>query len=422
MNGLSYRQKFALIILLFALPLSYLVYQLSSEINISRTLAQKERKGLAYIIPLRHLFELTQQHRGMLNATLSGDSSFNNRLSENENRIHKEIDVVDFIDKKGNASLSTTERWNALRVRWRGIESHERNLAPQESFRVHTLWIAELLDLIAHVGDTSTLILDPDLDTYYLMDTVVNKLPLMIEKTGQLRGLGAGYSARQKMTAEERVRFAILSSELQTTIEQTLRGLRVASEANASLQSRLGTLVRKSVDINQIFLSTSKSKILNASRITIRPTAYFIVGTQALDTDFQLFDTASERLDVLLQARSERSLRKLWGVSLFVTGILILVLYLYAGITGQLQKEWRQAQEESARARRAETSLRTQYAVSLVLATSATLEDAAPKILQAVCDTSGWDLCQLWLVGSRRGGGFLGPAFLRAGRALSPLF
>src|SRR5258708_12432075 len=114
MNGLSYRQKFALIILLFALPLSYLVYQLSSEINISRTLAQKERKGLAYIIPLRHLFELTQQHRGMLNATLSGDSSFNNRLSENKNRIHKEIDVVYFIANKRNPPLSPTPLCNTL--------------------------------------------------------------------------------------------------------------------------------------------------------------------------------------------------------------------------------------------------------------------------------------------------------------------
>jgi PAS domain S-box-containing protein len=48
--------------------------------------------------------------------------------------------------------------------------------------------------------------------------------------------------------------------------------------------------------------------------------------------------------------------------------------------------------------KRAERLQQTQLAVSHVLAAAETLEDAAPHILQAVCDTAGWELGVLWLV------------------------
>ena len=51
---------------------------------------------------------------------------------------------------------------------------------------VHLL-LADIRSLMAHVGDTSNLILDPDLDTYYLMDAVLLKLPDGAALSGQAR-------------------------------------------------------------------------------------------------------------------------------------------------------------------------------------------------------------------------------------------
>jgi GAF domain-containing protein/anti-anti-sigma regulatory factor len=47
---------------------------------------------------------------------------------------------------------------------------------------------------------------------------------------------------------------------------------------------------------------------------------------------------------------------------------------------------------------RAERRLQTQYVVTRALAESDRLRDAAPKILQAVCDNLGWELGALWRV------------------------
>jgi len=51
--------------------------------------------------------------------------------------------------------------------------------------------------------------------------------------------------------------------------------------------------------------------------------------------------------------------------------------------------------------KRTERALNIQYAISRVLAESSTAEQAAPRILQAVCENFGWDLGELWSVDSR---------------------
>ncbi|MBD2041054.1 PAS domain S-box protein [Microcoleus sp. FACHB-672] len=48
--------------------------------------------------------------------------------------------------------------------------------------------------------------------------------------------------------------------------------------------------------------------------------------------------------------------------------------------------------------KRAEQRLTVQHAISRILAESATLNEAAPKILQAICENQAWDLGELWSI------------------------
>ncbi len=53
---------------------------------------------------------------------------------------------------------------------------------------------------------------------------------------------------------------------------------------------------------------------------------------------------------------------------------------------------------ETAERERAKRRLAAQHAVTHILGESHTLEDAAPKILQAICETAGWEMGALWSV------------------------
>src|SRR5262249_17167852 len=57
-------------------------------------------------------------------------------------------------------------------------------------------FVGDVRALIAHVGDTSNLILDPDLDTYYAMDAALLRIPQALEQIPELaQGLKANHAS-----------------------------------------------------------------------------------------------------------------------------------------------------------------------------------------------------------------------------------
>jgi PAS domain S-box-containing protein len=59
---------------------------------------------------------------------------------------------------------------------------------------------------------------------------------------------------------------------------------------------------------------------------------------------------------------------------------------------------WIALQRDITERKRSEQRLQAQYTTARTLAESATLEEATPKILQAICDSLGWDVGELWSI------------------------
>ncbi len=76
--------------------------------------------------------------------------------------------------------------------------------------------LKDLRDLVVHTGDTSNLILDPDLDSYYLMDITLLAAPQIADRFYEVQGLLAEYAAKPNdpMSVEEQVKMAVLLSML----------------------------------------------------------------------------------------------------------------------------------------------------------------------------------------------------------------
>ena len=82
--------------------------------------------------------------------------------------------------------------------------------------------IADTIALITHVGDASNLTLDPDLDSYYLMNVLIFQGPELSEALAQARGLGVGIAASGKATPEQLEKLNRLSV-LMHYLQQTCR-------------------------------------------------------------------------------------------------------------------------------------------------------------------------------------------------------
>ncbi len=76
--------------------------------------------------------------------------------------------------------------------------------------------LKDLRDLVVHTGDTSNLILDPDLDSYYLMDITLLAAPQIADRLYEVEGVLADFAKNSTtaMTAEEQVKMAVYLSML----------------------------------------------------------------------------------------------------------------------------------------------------------------------------------------------------------------
>lgn len=326
------------LLLIFILPFAVVVYELVSEINVKIEFAQNEKLGLQYNQHLRKLIEDIQQHRGMLNGYLKGDTSFQEKIILKESQIEDDIRAIDAVDQRLGVTLKTTERWSALKGNWQTLKGKAFSLRPQESFESHTALIAEILSLLAHVGDTSNLILDPVLDSYYLMHTVVIKLPSLIEKTGKVRGLGTGVAAQQRMTVSEQAQLRLLSNLIKSANDSLRRGLQVAFDKNPSLKTQLEIYVQESFKATNLYLELLDQEIIQSQTIGIKPADYFAEGTKTLDAQFRLYDVVSPALDGLLQERIDRFSRKKYLVIAFSLLVLTMVLSVLVALAGSLTK------------------------------------------------------------------------------------
>jgi len=330
LNRLSYPQKFAFIGVLFAMPLAVVLYLLITEINHDIDFANKEVGGNTYLRPLRALLEDLQLHRGMTYAAYGGErvSDPDARLALRK-RLDTDMNAIAEADRLMGPAFLTTTRWAALWGSWQSLRSDEPPVTAREEFDRHTQTIADLLLLMQEVGDGSNLILDPDLDSYYLMDTLVNQLPLQIEQLGQVRGLGAGALVGQTM--DEHQVFHLnnlvgLIESLQTVIR---RNFTVVLRENPGLRPHLETQIDESVTATNEFLAVVKNKLLlSPERMAISPKDYWDTGTRATKAAFRLHDATSPILDRVLQARIDRVSQKRFLVVMFTLAMMLVVLHL----------------------------------------------------------------------------------------------
>ncbi|HSF04054.1 MAG TPA: hypothetical protein VLA62_13680, partial [Solirubrobacterales bacterium] len=158
---------------------------------------ENERHGLEYNRHLRGLFDALEEHRGMTMAVASGDAELGGALARVQLEVGLAITAVDRVDRELGGTLGTRERWQSLRARWLGLKDEVLRRSPREGFDAQTALIADVLALVTHVGDTSNLIIDPELDSYYLMDTLITRLLRVVEDLGHARALGAGIATRR---------------------------------------------------------------------------------------------------------------------------------------------------------------------------------------------------------------------------------
>lgn len=325
-------QKLALIGVAFSAPVGVLMYFLITGQAKDIDFAANESRGLDYLAPMKKLLRDVQAHRGLANAFLSGDASLKGRLLDVQTAISNDLEAVGSVDREYGQEYKSSEALAALGQRWVNLRAKVANLKSADSFDAHTKFIKEGIVLLqVHVGNESQLILEPDVDSYWLMDAVVLKIPELTEVLSQIRDIGAGAAARKALSSEDRVRLTGLMSQGKSILDWMNRGLGYVLSKNKGLESELKPAYHGVTSAVDAFDKIIDQRFLSASTVTMTPAEYFDAGTKAVEAGFTLYDVDATTLDKLLQVRIERlqQNRMISLVAVALTlGVTILLLVL----------------------------------------------------------------------------------------------
>ena len=305
----------ALVALCLVLPLVGTLAALYSQTSASITFTDRERDGVTYLRPLVRL----------LSATVDAQSTAVAGTAVDGARLKAASHDVEAVNAQLGAVLSTTDRWGELRTRLDQLGGSGGNA--QATYRAYSVVIDLELALVSRVGDTSNLILDPELDSYYVMDATLLRVPAILTDSGKVASL-TGLAEASRADAD-RLAAAVSTSLVRSNMARIDDGLRKSFNATSSrtLASALLTPLDHLRDNITTFAPPSLE--VGATPKTQDRATADLTRTAVRDAALGFETTGLTELDALLAARTAGQV----GTQRAVLGSALAGLLLAAGLS-----------------------------------------------------------------------------------------
>lgn len=310
-------------LLLPAIILMGLFYQ--EKTNVIE-FSQKEIKGSEYLVPLKQLALHTAEHRGLTNVFLkSGKVAGKGNVLQARSSVATDIQAVDKMDALYGDTLTTSQTWQTIKQEWSQLEGQALELTKEQSFSQHTTLLNNILSLSIHVGDSSNLILDPDIDSFYLMDLQVLTLPKLMEKVGELRGYSAGLAGLDYLSQMQLIKLVVLKESVNGLVLITMHDIDTAIAENESLRAIFADKkVALSNRVNDFMTMIDKLMVEPAG---LQSQQLFSLGTVTISSISTLYDVTAPNLKTLLETRAAGVSQSLIGTLAGITLLIGLVAF-----------------------------------------------------------------------------------------------
>ena len=322
---LRYAGKFALVGGLFLLPLFLVLFFFQSEINKSIRFVQLERMGVSYERPATQLLNDVLKHQQM---TSSPDASLD-ALAAQAAQVDQDIQALNTADNQFGTALKSTGDWTKIKAQWQDVKAAD----PHASGAAHQALADALVAFIQTVGNNSNLILDPDIDSYYTMDSALTQAPQVVVGLSRAGDLSGEIIRRRSPTADERTQLTVLTGSISTPLGTLQSDVQQADQFNPAVKGSLDVLQTASTQQTTAFLDVVQSKMLKTSRPQVGVPAIRAASESAEAALMQYQSQALETLDQLLQKRLNGFLVRRGTVDICVAVSLLLALYFFVALS-----------------------------------------------------------------------------------------
>jgi methyl-accepting chemotaxis protein len=343
-SNITIRKRLFTILITLLLPTMFLLIELVNQLKARTDIFQSETYGIRYQIPLSKTLTSFQDYKIalLLHSDPQQIASLKSEIEKNLNdllQIDHSLEGKLLLTKKDleakNLTFSTIEELAAKWENLRELKNYDK--AKLDDFKT------DIINLNKYICDTSKLILDASLDTYYLMDatsfSIPNTLDEIINTTESfinvLNNNGNIFPADElyKIDSTQYILSDMGISKISNSIETAIRENITSDVIIEDLPVTLSSDISK-VKAHETKLLEALEKLKNNQSITGQE---FYKYTEEIHSEMEtLLTTSFEYLDKIITTRLKKSkMKQNIIISIFMTS-LSLALILSLSISGSI--------------------------------------------------------------------------------------
>ena len=317
---MSILQRLLLISASFLLPISVLLYFTVDGIQDRIDFAALEKQGNNFQRPLEKIFRSLLVHKSAALAVLGGDATALTTATKEEVSLDSAIRNLELLEKSLGNILQFTQDGLAKRKReeakvdnfarkWDQCRKFWQTMTPDACKTEHDNLIRIVRMMINHLGDTSNLILDPDLDSFYMVDVSLVALPSVQERISNLLSIYVSLVKHGPSDQDDKLSLAIQNALFQQSdLDRIFSSIDTALNEDNNFYGKSESLQKNiSGPLDKFKKSAANfSKMLSAlkpEQMSKVDPKILEAGNEALEDSFSLWDVCSAELQVLLELR-----------------------------------------------------------------------------------------------------------------------
>jgi methyl-accepting chemotaxis protein len=342
-DSVKIRLKLAMVVALLLVPIALLAWLFIQQSFKDVDFGNKERDGVAYA-------------RGAWSVLSTLVIASNDAKAIPASRLRNAPDMA-ALGKSYDGAMESGEAARALAASLKTLGWPDRALARNAETEKA---IADARTLMGKIADGSNLTLDPDLDSYYVMDVVTVKLPELLDRTGTLLALVDAQHGQATLSDDDKSELMIQLGLLESAASGTNASLEAAYKGNpdGSTRRNLDTPAKAFTKSAETFAAEMKAAAVafrdDAKRAKIELPRIATFANDTIAKTDTLWQAAVTDLDRLLALRVDGFLTRLWtmlGAAGLVVAFALAVTFFITGRISQQLQDIRRAMRDLAEGR-----------------------------------------------------------------------
>ena len=250
-RGLRVWDRLAMVLIALAIPVAVLSYLVTLQGQEKIEAATMQSHGIDYLHPVQRLMRELADHRDLNGLLLSGDRDAAQKVREQAQHVDEAVAQVDRADAEYGKLFDAARAWDEIKAKWTALKSESPRLSPADSLKRHNALLRQIHDHHARVAGESKLLLDPEAQSYYLVDLWAKQVPEMIDMVAKVRSAASEAMMSQAgagaASTELQGRVAVLREQLGRVDNAVALAVAATPSLKERMEARLKT-VRDSAD------------------------------------------------------------------------------------------------------------------------------------------------------------------------------